>query len=65
MRARLTVAADGRDSGLRRAAGLRPTEFGVPIDVLWFRLPRRPTDAPQSFGRLAAGHLLVLIDRGD
>jgi len=63
--ARLTVAADGRDSGLRRAAGLRPTEFGVPIDVLWFRLPRRPTDGPQSFGRLAAGHLLVLIDRGD
>jgi 2-polyprenyl-6-methoxyphenol hydroxylase-like FAD-dependent oxidoreductase len=65
VRARLTVAADGRDSGLRRAAGLRPTEFGVPIDVLWFRLPRRPTDAPQSFGRLAAGHLLVLLDRGD
>jgi 2-polyprenyl-6-methoxyphenol hydroxylase-like FAD-dependent oxidoreductase len=63
VRARLTVAADGRDSGLRRAAGLRPTEFGVPIDVLWFRLSRRPTD-PQSFGRLAAGHLLVLIDRG-
>ena len=36
----------------------------MPIDVLWFRLPRRPTDAPQSFGRLAAGHLLVLLDRG-
>jgi 2-polyprenyl-6-methoxyphenol hydroxylase-like FAD-dependent oxidoreductase len=64
VQARLTVAADGRDSELRRAARLRPTEFGVPIDVLWFRLPRRPTDAPQSFGRLAAGHLLVLIDRG-
>jgi 2-polyprenyl-6-methoxyphenol hydroxylase-like FAD-dependent oxidoreductase len=64
VRARLTVAADGRDSGLRRSAGLRPTEFGVPVDVLWFRLPRRPGDGPQSFGRLAAGHLLVLIDRG-
>jgi 2-polyprenyl-6-methoxyphenol hydroxylase-like FAD-dependent oxidoreductase len=64
VRARLTVAADGRDSGLRRSAGLRPTEFGVPVDVLWFRLPRRPGDRPQSFGRLAAGHLLVLIDRG-
>jgi 2-polyprenyl-6-methoxyphenol hydroxylase-like FAD-dependent oxidoreductase len=63
VRAQLTVAADGRDSELRRAAGLRPTEFGVPIDVLWFRLPRHPTD-PRSFGRLAAGHLLVLIDRG-
>jgi len=41
VRARLTVAADGRDSRLRRAAGLRPIEFGVPMDVLWFRLPRR------------------------
>jgi 2-polyprenyl-6-methoxyphenol hydroxylase-like FAD-dependent oxidoreductase len=64
VRARLTVAADGRDSRLRRAAGLRPTVFGAPIDVLWFRLPRRPTDELATFGRLAAGHLLVLIDRG-
>jgi len=64
VRARLTVAADGRDSGLRRSAGLRPRVFGAPIDVLWFRLPRRPSDPRQSFGRLAAGHLLVLIDRG-
>jgi 2-polyprenyl-6-methoxyphenol hydroxylase-like FAD-dependent oxidoreductase len=64
VRARLTVAADGRDSRLRRSAGLRPTEFGVPVDVLWFRLPRRPTDPMQTFGRLAARHLLVLIDRG-
>ena len=63
VRARLTVAADGRDSELRGSAGLRRREFGVPIDVLWFRLPRRPTD-PMTFGRLAAGHLLVLIDRG-
>jgi 2-polyprenyl-6-methoxyphenol hydroxylase-like FAD-dependent oxidoreductase len=64
VRARLTVAADGRDSRLRRSAGLRPTVFGAPIDVLWFRLPRRPADRP-TFGRLAAGHLLVLIDRGE
>jgi len=58
------VAADGRDSGLRRSAGLRQRVFGAPIDVLWFRLPRRPSDPRQAFGRLAAGHLLVLIDRG-
>jgi 2-polyprenyl-6-methoxyphenol hydroxylase-like FAD-dependent oxidoreductase len=64
VRARLTVAADGRDSGLRRSATLRPKVFGVPMDVLWFRLSRRPTDPTQTFGRLAAGHLLVLIDRG-
>ena len=65
VRARLTVAADGRDSGVRRTARLRPTEFGAPMDVLWFRLPRRATDGKPTFGRLAAGHLLVLIDRGE
>ena len=64
VRARLIVAADGRDSSLRRSAGLHPRTFGAPIDVLWFRLPRRPADGWQTFGRLAAGHLLVLIDRG-
>jgi 2-polyprenyl-6-methoxyphenol hydroxylase-like FAD-dependent oxidoreductase len=65
VRARLTVAADGRGSDVRRSAGLRPIEFGAPMDVLWFRLPKRPADPPQSFGRLATGHLMVLIDRGD
>jgi 2-polyprenyl-6-methoxyphenol hydroxylase-like FAD-dependent oxidoreductase len=65
VRARLTVAADGRDSGLRRTAGLRPIEFGAPMDVLWFRLPRYPTDPVPTFGRLAPGHLMVLIQRGD
>jgi 2-polyprenyl-6-methoxyphenol hydroxylase-like FAD-dependent oxidoreductase len=65
VRARLTVAADGRGSDVRRSAGLRPTEFGAPVDVLWFRLPKRPTDPPQAFGRLATGHLMVLIDRDD
>ena len=64
VRARLTVAADGRGSRLRRSAGLRPRVFGAPIDVLWFRLSRRPSDPRETFGRLAAGHLLVLIDRG-
>ena len=64
VRAGLTVAADGRDSGLRRSAGLRPRVFGAPMDVLWFRLSRHPDDQMQSFGRLATGHLLVLIDRG-
>jgi 2-polyprenyl-6-methoxyphenol hydroxylase-like FAD-dependent oxidoreductase len=41
LRARLTVACDGRGSTVRAAAGLVPRSFGVPIDVWWFRLPRR------------------------
>jgi 2-polyprenyl-6-methoxyphenol hydroxylase-like FAD-dependent oxidoreductase len=64
VRARLTVAADGRGSHVRGSAGLRPRVFGVPVDVLWFRLSRRGDERLPTFGRLAAGHLLVLIDRG-
>ena len=42
--ARLTVARDGRHSAVREAIGLHPREFGAPMDVLWFRLPRRESD---------------------
>ena len=45
IRATLTVAADGRDSRLRRKAELVPIDTGVPIDVLWFHLPE-PQDPP-------------------
>lgn len=68
VRARLTVATDGRNSRLRGEAGLRLREFGAPMDVLWFRLPKLAGDAGPSFGglgRLTRGRLLVLIDRGD
>jgi 2-polyprenyl-6-methoxyphenol hydroxylase-like FAD-dependent oxidoreductase len=65
VRAELTVAADGRDSAVRRAAGLTPVSFGAPMDVLWFRLSRRDGDPGQTFGRLGPNRLLVLIDRGD
>ncbi|MET7462852.1 FAD-dependent oxidoreductase [Nonomuraea sp. NPDC005501] len=63
LRAGLTVAADGRTSVLRRAAGLVPREFGAPMDVLWFRLPRAPGDPDETFLRLSRGHLMVVIDR--
>ncbi len=45
LRADLTVAADGRWSTIRKAAGLRPHEFPVPIDTWWFRLPRHDGDS--------------------
>jgi 2-polyprenyl-6-methoxyphenol hydroxylase-like FAD-dependent oxidoreductase len=64
VRAPLTVACDGRDSLIRRGAGLRPVEFGAPMDVLWFRLSRRASDPEETFGRLGKGELLVLINRG-
>lgn len=61
----LVVAADGRHSRLRAAAGLAVRDLGAPMDVLWLRLPRRATDPAAVLGHVAAGHLLVLINRGD
>jgi 2-polyprenyl-6-methoxyphenol hydroxylase-like FAD-dependent oxidoreductase len=64
LRATLTVAADGRSSAVRAAAGLAPVEFGSALDVLWYRLPKGPGDPAGSFARLAPGRLLPMIDRG-
>ncbi|MEV4382509.1 FAD-dependent oxidoreductase [Streptosporangium sp. NPDC049644] len=63
LRATLTVAADGRRSDVREAAGLVPVEHGAPMDVVWFRLPREPTDSEATFLRMSAGHLMVSINR--
>jgi 2-polyprenyl-6-methoxyphenol hydroxylase-like FAD-dependent oxidoreductase len=66
--AALTVAADGRHSRLRADAGLRLREFGAPMDVLWFRLPKAPDGSGPALGgagRLTRGRLLVMLDRGD
>jgi 2-polyprenyl-6-methoxyphenol hydroxylase-like FAD-dependent oxidoreductase len=35
------------------------------MDVLWFRLSRRPDDSRETIGRFAPGRLLVRINRGD
>jgi 2-polyprenyl-6-methoxyphenol hydroxylase-like FAD-dependent oxidoreductase len=64
IRARLVIGADGRDSTLRSAAGLVPTEFGVPIDVLWFNLPKPPDPPPPTLGYLDKGALVLTIERG-
>ncbi|WP_264051094.1 FAD-dependent oxidoreductase [Mycobacterium parmense] len=65
LRAALTVACDGRGSTVRSAVGLSPHSFGAPMDVWWFRLPRRPGDPPGLAGVLRAGHAVIVIDRGD
>jgi 2-polyprenyl-6-methoxyphenol hydroxylase-like FAD-dependent oxidoreductase len=63
IRAPLTIAADGRHSVLRGAAGLAVEEFGAPMDVLWFRLSRRPDDPRETFGRVETGHLMIMLNR--
>lgn len=60
----LTVAADGRHSRLRGAAGLVPQVFGSPIDVLWYRLSRRSGDTDGSLGRIRGGRIVVMLNRG-
>jgi 2-polyprenyl-6-methoxyphenol hydroxylase-like FAD-dependent oxidoreductase len=65
IRADLIVGADGRHSTVRDKAGLEVIESGVPIDVLWFRLPRRPGDPGAAFGRIQSGKIMVMLDRGD
>jgi 2-polyprenyl-6-methoxyphenol hydroxylase-like FAD-dependent oxidoreductase len=59
----LIVGADGRHSTMRRRAGLATEEFGVPIDVLWFRLPRRPDDRAETGGYVQPGSFFVMINR--
>jgi 2-polyprenyl-6-methoxyphenol hydroxylase-like FAD-dependent oxidoreductase len=65
LRAELVVAADGRSSTVRERAGLELIDLGAPIDVLWFRVPKRAGDPPQAFGFVGAGQFMVLIDRSD
>jgi 2-polyprenyl-6-methoxyphenol hydroxylase-like FAD-dependent oxidoreductase len=61
----LVVGCDGRHSVTRQAAGLEVVEYGVPIDVLWFRISRRPGDPAQVLGNVNYGKALILIDRSD
>jgi 2-polyprenyl-6-methoxyphenol hydroxylase-like FAD-dependent oxidoreductase len=65
VRARLTIAADGRSSILRDKAELPKRVLGAPIDVLWFRLPKEPTPINVTGGTFGAGTLVVEIDRGN
>ena len=65
LRADLVVAADGRDSRVRAAAGLQAIDFGSPMDVLWMRLSKKAGDPDQLFGRIDFGRIFVMLDRGD
>ncbi len=64
LRGNLVIAADGRGSILRDRAGLRIEDQGAPMDVLWFHMPRLPTDPSDVMGVFDAGRIVVLIHRG-
>jgi len=65
IRADLVVGADGRHSTVREAMGLKVLDIGAPMDVLWFRLSRKPDESGEVMGRFDAGSALVTLDRGD
>src|SRR4051812_13738996 len=65
VRAGLTVGADGRGSIVREKAELDVQNFGVPMDVLWFRLSREAADDEQTLGRIIGGKMMVMLNRGD
>jgi 2-polyprenyl-6-methoxyphenol hydroxylase-like FAD-dependent oxidoreductase len=65
IRADLVIGADGRHSTIRAAARLEVETLGAPMDVLWFRLTRRPGDSAETGGRFDAGQILVMINRGE
>jgi len=61
----LVVGTDGRHSTLRDCANIAVEDTGAPMDVLWLRLPRDPSDDDQPSIRAKAGRLLVTINRGE
>ena len=65
VRADLTIGADGRGSVVRDKAVLEIQQFGAPMDVLWFRLSRKPSDGEQTLGRIVGGKMMVMLNRGD
>jgi 2-polyprenyl-6-methoxyphenol hydroxylase-like FAD-dependent oxidoreductase len=65
IRADLVVGCDGRHSTVRERAGLAVEDLGAPIDVLWFRLSRRDSDTPETFGHLEAGRMMIMLNRRD
>jgi 2-polyprenyl-6-methoxyphenol hydroxylase-like FAD-dependent oxidoreductase len=65
VRAELVIGADGRRSIVREQAGLQVENLGSPIDILWMRISRKPSDPVQTFGHVDSGRILVQIQRGD
>ncbi|HEX7177621.1 MAG TPA: FAD-dependent oxidoreductase [Pyrinomonadaceae bacterium] len=67
VRAPLTVGADGRSSRVRRLSGLDADTIKTSpmMDVLWFRIPRRPDDPEGLLGRFGRGHGVVMFDRDE
>jgi 2-polyprenyl-6-methoxyphenol hydroxylase-like FAD-dependent oxidoreductase len=65
VRADLTVGCDGRHSTVRAEAGLESDDYGAPMDVMWFRLSRKPDDSDETVGHIEGGRMIVMLNRND
>ncbi len=65
VRATLTIGADGRFSKIRELAGLEFASNDEPIDVLWFRLPRRAEARKGRPGLYNGNGRLVIVLPGE
>jgi 2-polyprenyl-6-methoxyphenol hydroxylase-like FAD-dependent oxidoreductase len=61
---KLIIAADGRNSIVRRDEVLPSLNLGAPMDVLWFAIPKRDEAGGVLRGAVATGRALITIDRG-
>jgi 2-polyprenyl-6-methoxyphenol hydroxylase-like FAD-dependent oxidoreductase len=65
VRSEVVIGCDGRQSTIRRCAGLTVEDLGAPMDVLWLRLSRRPTDPHNPLGRFDRGKVFIMLNRDD
>ena len=66
LRAPLTVGTDGRFSKVRQLAEFTLIGTAPPMDVLWFRLPRKTTDPESGLAAyIGKGNMAIMLDRGD
>ena len=65
VQAALTVGCDGRHAISRVAAHLPLIDDGVPIDILWLRIARQPSDPENALGYFNYGRFIILINRND
>ncbi|NYF52226.1 FAD-dependent oxidoreductase [Tunturiibacter gelidoferens] len=63
--ATLTVGCDGRHAISRDAGQLQLQDVGVPVDVLWLKIARQPSDPENALGYINYGRLIILINRND
>ena len=60
-----TAGDDVIEATSGQVAGFEPVKTSPPMDVLWFKLPRKKEDPAGLVGRFGRGHIAVMLDRED